>query len=109
MATWAKAPDFADLPERQAQVRAQTVEDKKHYLESGLTPLACQSCGTRVLVLKHSTQQKTVQWTANPADHCPVFRQLAAAGPAFGKPDSCPNLEKTIDHAVAEGILQIED
>ncbi|MFI6870559.1 hypothetical protein [Nocardia sp. NPDC050406] len=109
MTTWAKAPDFADRPERQAMVRAQTVEDKKRYLESGLTPLSCQSCGTEVLVLKHSTQQKTVQWTTNPADTCPVFRQLAANGPAFGKPDSCPNLEKTIDHAVAEGILQIED
>ncbi|NNH73496.1 hypothetical protein HLB23_27180 [Nocardia uniformis] len=109
MTSWAKAPDFADRPEQQALVRAQTVADKQHYMESGLTPIACQTCGTEVLARKHSTQQKTVQWTVNPADHCPVFRQLAAAGPVFGKPDSCPNLEKTLDHAVAEGILQIDD
>ncbi|WP_306363773.1 hypothetical protein [Nocardia sp. CC227C] len=108
MTHWAKAPDFADRPERQALVRAQTVEDKKHYMEAGFTPLACQSCGTEVLVRKHSTHQKTVQWTVDPAAHCPVFRRMAEAGPIFGKPDSCPNLEKTIEHAVAEGMLEID-
>ncbi|WP_067531376.1 hypothetical protein [Nocardia crassostreae] len=109
MTTWAKAPDLSDRPEQQAQVRAQTVLDKEHYMESGLTPLACQTCGTQVLVRKHSAQQKTVQWTVNPADHCPVFRKMAEAGPIFGKPDSCPNLEKTIEHALAEGMLEVDD
>ncbi|WP_067820170.1 hypothetical protein [Nocardia inohanensis] len=109
MTSWAKAPDFADRPEQREQVRAQTVIDKAHYMESGLTPLACLTCGTEVLVRKHSNQQRTVQWTVNPADHCPVFAKMAEAGPVFGKPDSCPNLEKTIDHALAEGLLEIDD
>lgn len=76
MATWAKAPDFADRPERREQVRAQTVVDKQRYLEDGLTPVACRSCGTEVLVRKASSHQKSVQWTVNPADHCPVFKAL---------------------------------
>ncbi|MEU1429577.1 hypothetical protein ACFRAQ_31310 [Nocardia sp. NPDC056611] len=109
MTTWAKAPDFADRPEQRAQVRAQTVVDKEHYMESGLTPIACQTCGTQVQVRKHSHNQKTVQWTTDPAATCPVFRKLAESGPTTGKPDSCPNLEKTIDHAVAEGILGVDD
>ncbi|AYF73245.1 hypothetical protein D7D52_04515 [Nocardia yunnanensis] len=108
MTGWAKAPDFADRPEHREQVRAQTVLDKEHYMEAGMTPIACQSCGTEVLVRKHSSNQKTVQWRTNPADSCPVFQKLSANGPVFGKPDSCPSLEKTIDHAVAEGILEID-
>ncbi|WP_040803058.1 hypothetical protein [Nocardia concava] len=108
MTSWAKAPDFADRPEHREQVRAQTVLDKEHYMESGMTPIACQSCGTEVLVRKHSSNQKTVQWRTNPADRCPVFQKLAENGPVFGKPDSCPNLEKTIDHAVAEGLLEVD-
>ncbi|MFI1914408.1 hypothetical protein [Nocardia sp. NPDC020380] len=110
MTTWAKAPDFADRPDQQALVRAQTVLDKEHYMESGMTPIACRTCGTEVLVRKHSSNQKTVQWTVNPAEACPVFRKMTEEGhPVFGKPDTCPNLEKTIDHAVAEGLLGIDD
>ncbi|WP_280275835.1 hypothetical protein [Nocardia wallacei] len=106
MATWAKAPDFADRPERREQVRAQTVVDKQRYLEDGLTPVACRSCGTEVLVRKASSHQKSVQWTVNPADHCPVFKALVG-GP--GRPDSCPSLEQAIDEAVEEGVLRVEE
>ncbi|MBB5913269.1 hypothetical protein BJY24_002136 [Nocardia transvalensis] len=106
MAGWAKAPDFADRPERREQVRAQTVVDKKRYLEDGLTPVGCRSCGTEVLVRKASSHQKSVQWTVNPADHCPVFKELAR-GP--GRPDSCPALEEAIDRAVDEGVLRVDE
>ncbi len=106
MATWAKAPDFADRPQRRAQVRAQTVEDKRRYLEEGLTPLACQTCGTEVLVRKASSHQQSVQWTVSPADHCPVFRELSC-GP--GRTEGCPNLERTIAHAVDEGVIPVDE
>ncbi|MGV9678940.1 hypothetical protein ACWDSJ_26975 [Nocardia sp. NPDC003482] len=106
MTRWAKAPDFADRPEWLARVRAQTVVDKQRYLEDGMTPLSCATCGTGVLVRKASAHQTSVQWTADPAAHCPIFRDLHT-GP--GRPDSCPNLEKTIDHAVAEGLLEVPE
>ncbi|GAB2716418.1 hypothetical protein [Nocardia thraciensis] len=106
MATWAKAPDFADRPERRAEVRAQTVVDKRHYLENGLTPIACGTCGAQVLVRKASSHQKSVQWTASPADHCPVFKELSR-GP--GRPDTCPNLEQAIEQAVDDGVLPVDD
>lgn len=106
MTTWAKAPDLADRPERRAQVRAQTAADKQRYLEDGMVPVACLTCGTKVLVRKSSSQQTSVQWTVNPAGDCPVFRELAG-GP--GRPEGCPNLHRAIAHAVDEGIIPVED
>ena len=106
MATWAKAPNFADRPERREQVRAQTVVDKQRYLEDGLTPVACRACGVEVLVRKASSHQRSVQWTVNPAEVCPVFAKLSG-GP--GRPDPCPELDKSIQYAVDEGILVVDE
>jgi hypothetical protein len=105
--TWAKAPDFADQPARQAAVRAQTVVDKQHYLDTGLTPLRCQACSAQVLVRKASRHQTSVQWTERPDAHCPIFAQLTAHGARPGRPDSCPSLEKSIKWAVDEGVLEV--
>ncbi|MEU4341229.1 hypothetical protein AB0H00_08150 [Nocardia sp. NPDC023852] len=109
MVTWAKAPDFADQPVRQAEMRAQTVADKQRYLEDGLTPLRCQACRSEVLVRKSSSHQTSVQWTDDPASHCPVFAELSANGFGPGRPDSCPQLERTIKWAVDEGVLHIPE
>ncbi|MFI6167483.1 hypothetical protein ACIBCN_11910 [Nocardia sp. NPDC051052] len=108
-ATWAKAPDFADQPARQAEVRAQTVVDKQHYLEQGLTPLRCQACQSQVLVRKSSSHQTSVQWTEPPQTHCPVFAELSRNGAGLGRPDSCPQLEKTIKWAVDEGVVEVPE
>ncbi|MFD4462302.1 hypothetical protein [Nocardia sp. NPDC058480] len=105
--TWAKAPDFADQPVRQAAVRAQTVVDKQHYLDTGLTPLRCQTCSAQVLVRKASAHQTSVQWTERPDAHCPVFAQLAEHGARPGRPESCPSLEKSIKWAIDEGVLEV--
>ncbi|WP_280471180.1 hypothetical protein [Nocardia cyriacigeorgica] len=94
-ATWAKAPDFADQPARRAAVAAQTVVDKARYLEEGLTPLRCQTCQTEVLVRKSSAHQTSIQWTGDPAAHCPVYAKLAEQGAAPGRPESCADLERT--------------
>ncbi|WP_431956181.1 hypothetical protein [Nocardia lijiangensis] len=106
-ATWAKAPDFADQPARRAAVQAQTVVDKQRYLEEGLTPLRCQACQSQVLVRKSSSHQTSVQWTEPPETHCPVFAKLAESGGGPGRPDTCPQLEKTIKWAVDEGVIDI--
>ncbi|UGT53063.1 hypothetical protein [Nocardia asteroides] len=105
--TWAKAPDFADQPARQAAVRAQTTVDKQRYLDDGLTPLRCQACSSEVLVRKSSAHQTSVQWTEPPETHCPVFAALNAKGPRPGRPDSCPSLEKSIKWAVDEGVIEV--
>ncbi|WP_084497215.1 hypothetical protein [Nocardia amamiensis] len=108
-ATWAKAPDFADQPDLRAEVRAQTVADRQRYLEDGLTPLRCQACRSQVLVRKSSSHQTSVQWTGDPAEHCPVFAELSASGYRPGRPESCPQLERTIAWAVEEGLLEIPE
>ncbi|RJO71258.1 hypothetical protein D5S18_25465 [Nocardia panacis] len=104
---WAKAPDFADRPERQAEVRAQTVLDKRRYLEEGLTPLACRTCATELRVHKSSAHQTSVEWTEAPGARCPFFAGLSAQGP--GRPESCPQLERTIRWAVDEGVIGVPD
>src|SRR5262245_16854579 len=109
MASWAKAPDFADQPARRAAVQAQTVMDKLRYLDEGLTPLRCQTCQIQVLVRKSSSHQTSVQWTESPAPRCPVFAKLSANGFGPGSRDSCPNLERTITWAVDEGVIEIAE
>ncbi|MFE3546802.1 hypothetical protein ACFXK0_27895 [Nocardia sp. NPDC059177] len=108
-ATWAKAPDFADQPVRQAAVRAQTTVDKQHYLDDGMTPLRCQACQAEVLVRKSSARQTSVQWTERPDAHCPVFAQLRERGAGPGGHESCPSLRKTIAWAVEEGVLEVDE
>ncbi|WP_040788230.1 hypothetical protein [Nocardia paucivorans] len=109
MPTWAKAPDFADRPERQAEVRAQTVVDRQRYLEDGMTALRCQGCHAEVLVRKSSARQTSVQWTDSPAAHCPVFAELESKGYGPGRPDTCERLQKTIQWAVDEGVLEVPE
>ncbi|GGL22528.1 hypothetical protein [Nocardia jinanensis] len=109
MTSWAKAPDFADQPARRAEVRAQTVVDQERYLEDGLTPLRCQACHTEVRVRKSSSRQTSVQWTENPATHCPVFAELSAKGYGPGRPETCERLQKTIKWAVDEGVLEVPE
>ncbi|HLS77345.1 MAG TPA: hypothetical protein VK083_11195 [Nocardia sp.] len=108
-ATWAKAPDFADQPERRAAVQAQTALDRQRYLEDGMTPLHCQGCHTRVLVRKYSAHQTSIQWTEPPKTHCPVFARLAEEGARPGRPETCGQLEKTIKWAVDEGVVEVPE
>lgn len=107
--TWAKAPDFADQPARQAAVRAQTAVDKQRYLDEGLTPLRCQACQAEVLVRKASAHQTSVQWAERPDTHCPIFAQLTAHGARPGRPESCPSLDKSIERAIDEGVLEVPE
>ncbi|MEU8897775.1 hypothetical protein [Nocardia sp. NPDC048505] len=107
MIRWAKAPDFADQPERRAEVQAQTVVDKQRYLDDGMTPLKCQTCASEVLVRKYSAHQTSVQWTGDPAARCPVFAKLGPTQSHPHRPESCADLERTIQWAVDEGVVEI--
>lgn len=106
---WAKAPDFRDQPERIEAVRAQTLVDKQTYLDLGMQSVECRTCGTRVLARKNSYKQTSIQWTSDPADTCPVFKEAISAGGSTAQHDSCPRLRDSIDHAVAEGLLEVID
>ena len=76
--TWAKSPSFADQPDRVEAIATQTAIDKINYLDSGLSEVACHSCGTCVLVRKNSFRQTSVQWQSDPNVTCPVFRDTDA-------------------------------
>ncbi|WP_137723205.1 hypothetical protein [Prescottella subtropica] len=104
--TWAKAPTFADDPARVEAVRSQTVVDQHHYLDAGLQEVQCRACGTCVLVRKNSFRHTSIQWQGDPARVCPEFTG-AGGGPASRQ--TCPRLLASIEHAVMEGILEVQD
>ncbi|QBJ97113.1 hypothetical protein ERC79_15020 [Rhodococcus sp. ABRD24] len=108
-ASWAKAPDFAGQPARVEAIHAQTVLDKQNYLDSGLHPIECRTCGTHVLVRKNSFKHTSVQWTSDPAESCPTFKAAVAAGHITALQDGCPRLRDSINHAVMEGFLDVPD
>lgn len=102
-AAWAKAPDFANDPQRVEEIHQQTVRDKENYLESKLAPVQCRTCGTGVLVRKNSFKQTSVQWTSPPTETCPVFRESGSSATQ----DSCPRMQESIEHAVMDGLLPV--
>lgn len=107
--SWAKAPDFAGQPGRIDAVRAQTAVDKQNYLDSGMQPMQCRTCATNVLVRKNSFKHTSVQWTTEPERTCPVFRDAAAQGTGAPRPDSCAQLQASINRAVVEGLIEVRD
>lgn len=86
--------------------RPETLADQRLYLEGGLRPLACRTCGTRVLVKKNSPQHTSVQWLSDPAASCPEF--AAAVGPS-ALVAGCGALRDSIQAAVREGTLEVAD
>ncbi|NLU82179.1 hypothetical protein [Rhodococcus sp. HNM0569] len=106
---WAKAPNFADQPERLAAVHAQTTVDKAEYLESGLADVQCGTCGACVLVRKNSPKHTSIEWQESPASRCPVFRERLEAGQPSAAQQGCPHLRASIDYAVAEGLVEVRD
>ncbi|MFZ2526689.1 MAG: hypothetical protein WAX14_03390 [Rhodococcus sp. (in: high G+C Gram-positive bacteria)] len=102
--TWAKSPSFADQPDRVEAIATQTAIDKINYLDSGLSEVACHSCGTCVLVRKNSFRQTSVQWQSDPNVTCPVFRDTDRSDTPR---EGCPNLRASIAQAVVDGSLPV--
>jgi hypothetical protein len=94
----------AELTERQRE----TADDIRLYVEIGLAPVRCRSCGVQALVKKNSIQHTSIQWSSEAVSDCPVMAAGRAAGPdrlVLG----CPQLRASIDAAVAAGELVVPD
>ncbi|WP_199431810.1 hypothetical protein [Qaidamihabitans albus] len=79
--------------------------ERDEFLTSGLRPLSCRSCGTRVLVKKNSPQHTSIQWTTDAATSCPVLAERAAGGVHPALLDTCERLSESIAEAACEGWL----
>jgi hypothetical protein len=85
------------------QRRRETAADKRLYVEIGLTPVTCATCGVEALVKKNSRKHTSVQWTRAAVAACP---ELAAdAGLRLG----CPRLKEAIERAVRDGTIVVPD
>jgi hypothetical protein len=88
---------------------ADTAADMQLYVEIGLAPVSCQSCGTEVLVKKNSPKHTSVQWTSNAVASCPEIRAQVEAGATGGQVLGCARLKQSIEDAVQRGELTVPD
>jgi hypothetical protein len=79
------------------ELAAATAADRRAYLEHGLRELDCMHCAGRVLVKKNSVAHTSIEWTADAVGRCQAF--TAHTG--------CPQLHRSIEHAIAAGRLQV--
>ena len=106
VATWAKAPDFADDPDRVARVHEATRRDRERYLTAGLADVDCRFCHASVKVKKLGAPYTAVQWNTDASGRCAYFAEVRAGGGSSARVPSCPRLGDSITHAVAEGCLE---
>ncbi len=106
VATWAKAPDFADDPVRAARVHEATRGDRERYLTAGLADVDCRFCHASVQVKKLGAPYTAVQWNTAASGRCAYFAEVRAGGGSSARVPSCPRLGDSIKHAVAEGCLE---
>jgi len=92
-----------------ARAGYETTAEQRRYLQAGFAPLACASCGTAVLVRKHSEFQTSVQWTSDPVSSCEQFAAAAADGTPPGRFVGCSALRQSIADAFADGRLVVAD
>jgi hypothetical protein len=93
-------------PRRAAELRAATARDRERYLNSGLQPVDCRFCHVSVLVKKLGPEHTSVQWNSGAAQRCAYFAEVRESGGVTARSRSCPKLADSIDHAIAEGILE---
>ena len=103
---WAKAPDFANDPQRAAAVHEATRRDRERYLTAGLAEIDCRFCHAAVKVKKLGAPYTAVQWSAESSNRCAFFSEIRAGGGSSARVRSCPRLTDSIRHAVAEGCLE---
>ena len=90
------------------QRRRETAADKRLYVEIGLTPITCSTCGVEAMVKKNSRQHTSVQWSAGGVASCPEITAARAADPnalVLG----CSRLRASIEDAVRAGHMVIPD
>ena len=96
------APD----PRRAAALQEATQHDRERYLNSGLSPVDCRFCHVSVLVKKLGPGHTSVQWNSDAAQRCAYFSEVRESGGQTARSRSCPRLADSIEHAIAEGILE---
>ena len=90
------------------QRRRETAEDRRLYVEIGLTPVVCATCGVEAMVKKNSNKHTSVQWTADGVAACPEISATRAADPA-ALVLGCSKLAATIADAVRSGAVVVPD
>jgi hypothetical protein len=90
------------------QRQRETADDRRLYLEIGLTPVRCASCGVEVLVKKNSRKHTSVQWTSAGAASCPEISAARSADPG-SLVLGCPRMAASIEAAVESGAVVVPD
>lgn len=103
---YSRQPLFPVDPERYEALRAATERDTDRYLHSGLMPVECRHCRATVEVKKLGPGYTSVQWNSAAMQQCAYFTAEREAGHPSSRNRGCPNLGKSIRHAVAEGHLE---
>lgn len=93
-----------DLEDR----RRETAEDRRLYVEIGLTPVVCAACGVEAMVKKNSNKHTSVQWTSEGVAACPEITAARAAAPG-ALVLGCSRLAASIDDAVRSGAVVVPD
>jgi hypothetical protein len=93
-------------PRRSAALREATQRDRERYLNSGLQPVDCRFCHVSVLVKKLGPGHTSVQWNSDAGARCAYFDEVRQSGGQTARSKACPKLADSIDHAVAEGVLE---
>jgi hypothetical protein len=105
--SWSKSRDFANDPERAAAVREASRADRERYLRSGLQPVDCRFCHVTVTVRRLGPGHTAVQWNGEASQRCAHFAEVRESGGDTARSRSCPRLSDSIEHAVAEGYLDL--
>lgn len=103
--SWSKSRDFANDPQRAAEVADATRADRARYLTSGLLPVDCRFCHVTVTVRRLGPGHTAVQWNTEASQRCAHFAEVRESGGDTARIRSCPKLSDSIEHAVAEGYL----
>ncbi|MBI2703645.1 MULTISPECIES: hypothetical protein [Mycobacterium] len=106
--SWSKSRDFANDPQRAAAVAEASRADRERYLKAGLRPVDCRFCHVTVAVRRLGPGHTAVQWNTEASQRCAHFAEVRACGGNTARTKSCPRLSDSIEHAVAEGILERE-
>ncbi|MDT5093550.1 MAG: hypothetical protein QOH60_2913 [Mycobacterium sp.] len=93
-------------PEHAAALRHATQQDRDRYLNSGLQPVDCRFCHVSVLVKKLGPEHTSVQWNSEATQRCAYFAEVRESGGQPARSKSCPRLADSIEHAIAEGVLE---
>jgi hypothetical protein len=59
-----------------------------------------------VLVKKLGPEHTSVQWNSDASERCAYFAEVRESGGQTARSRSCPRLVDSIEHAIAEGVLE---